>query len=64
MSKLKEILIPPVGFVMNEPNWTSLENSLNIVFPLDFKEFTECSPVYNFCLINEIKNIRTQHLVV
>ena len=22
------------------------------------------SPVYNFCLINEIKNIRTQHLVV
>ena len=35
MSKLKEILIPPVGFVMNEPNWTSLENSLNIVFPLD-----------------------------
>jgi len=42
MSKLKEILIPPVGFVMNEPNWTSLENSLNIVFPLDFKEFTEC----------------------
>jgi len=34
------------------------------IHEFDIKEIAYITPVYNFCLINEIKNIRTQHLVV
>lgn len=55
LSKLNKILIPPSKAVVDEPNWTLLEDLFNIAFPRDFKEFTACygvGQIGNFININ------------